>query len=44
MLKERTVEPDKQLLLANGSETTFVSRRWPQNKQLNNVRFQAADS
>jgi hypothetical protein len=27
LLKARTVEPDKQLLLANGSETTFVSRQ-----------------
>jgi hypothetical protein len=27
LLKERTVEPEKQPLLANGSETTFVSRQ-----------------
>jgi hypothetical protein len=27
LLKERTVEPEKQPLLANGSETTFVPRR-----------------
>jgi hypothetical protein len=26
LLKARTVEPEKQPLLANGSETTFVSR------------------
>jgi hypothetical protein len=26
-LKARTVEPEKQLLLANGSETIFVSRQ-----------------
>jgi hypothetical protein len=26
-LKARTVEPEKQPLLANGSETTFVSRQ-----------------
>jgi hypothetical protein len=28
LLKTRTVEPEKQLLLANGSETTFISRQW----------------
>jgi hypothetical protein len=27
LLKARTMEPEKQLLLANGSETTFVSRQ-----------------
>jgi hypothetical protein len=27
MLKARTVEPEKQPLLANGSEITFVSRQ-----------------
>jgi hypothetical protein len=27
LLKERTVEPEKQPLLANVSETTFVSRQ-----------------
>jgi hypothetical protein len=27
LLKPRTVEPKKQPLLANGSETTFVSRQ-----------------
>jgi hypothetical protein len=27
LLKERTAEPEKQPLLANGSETTFVSTR-----------------
>jgi hypothetical protein len=27
LLKARTVEPEKQPLLANGSETTFVSRQ-----------------
>jgi hypothetical protein len=27
LLKTRTVEPEKQPLLANGSETTFVSRK-----------------
>jgi hypothetical protein len=27
LLKARTVEPEKQLLLVNGSETTFVSRQ-----------------
>jgi hypothetical protein len=29
LLKARTVEPEKQLLPANGFETTFVSRQWP---------------
>jgi hypothetical protein len=28
LLKARTVEPEAQPLLANGSETTFVSRQW----------------
>jgi hypothetical protein len=32
--KARTVEPEKQLLLANGSET-FISKQWPQNEQQN---------
>jgi hypothetical protein len=27
LLKARTVEPEKQLLLVNGSETTFISTR-----------------
>jgi hypothetical protein len=39
LLKARTVEPEKQPLLANGSETTFVYRQRPLNKQRNNVRF-----
>jgi hypothetical protein len=38
LLKAGTVEPDKQPLLANGSETTFVSRQRPRNKQWNDVR------
>jgi hypothetical protein len=33
LLKARTMEPEKQLLLVNGSETTFVSRQWLRNKQ-----------
>jgi hypothetical protein len=32
LLKAKTVEPEKQPLLANGSETIFVSRQRPQNK------------
>jgi hypothetical protein len=28
LLKGRTVEPEKQLLPANGCESTFVSRKW----------------
>jgi hypothetical protein len=31
LLKARTVEPAKQPLLTNGSETTFVSRQRPRN-------------
>jgi hypothetical protein len=27
LLKARTMEPEKQRLLANGSETTFISRQ-----------------
>jgi hypothetical protein len=38
LLKARTVEPEKQPLLVNGSETTFVSRHRPRNTQRNNVR------
>jgi hypothetical protein len=38
LLKTRTVEPEKQLLLENGSETTFVSRQWSRNRQQNNIR------
>jgi hypothetical protein len=32
------VEPEKQALLANGSEKTFVSRQGPRNRQRNDVR------
>jgi hypothetical protein len=32
LLKARIVEQEKQPLLANGSETTFVSRQRPRNK------------
>jgi hypothetical protein len=39
-----TVEPEKLPLLANGSETTFVSRQPPRNEQRNNVRCSAVDS
>jgi hypothetical protein len=35
--KARTVEPEQQSLLANGSETSFVSRQQLQNKQWDNV-------
>jgi hypothetical protein len=35
LLKVRIVEPDKQPLLANGSETTFVSRHRARNRQRN---------
>jgi hypothetical protein len=31
LLKARIVGPEKQPLLANGSETTFVSRQRPRN-------------
>jgi hypothetical protein len=33
LLKARTVESEKQPLLANSSETTFVSRQRPRNKR-----------
>jgi hypothetical protein len=39
LLKARTVEPEKQPLLANGSETKFVSRQRPRNRQRNGIRF-----
>jgi hypothetical protein len=38
LLKPGTVEPEKQPLLANGSETTFISRQRPQNRQRKDVR------
>jgi hypothetical protein len=38
LLKAEIVEPEKQPLLANGSETTLISRQRPRNKQRNNVR------
>jgi hypothetical protein len=44
LLKARTVQPQKQPLLANGSETTFVSRQRPLNIQRNGVRCEAAES
>jgi hypothetical protein len=43
LLKARTVEPEKQPLLANGSEITFVSSQRLRNRQWN-VRCYAADS
>jgi hypothetical protein len=33
LLKARTVEPEKQLLFANGSETIFFSKQRSRNKQ-----------
>jgi hypothetical protein len=33
LLTARTMEPEKQALLVNGSETTFVSRQLPQKKK-----------
>jgi hypothetical protein len=38
LLKSRTVEPEKQPLLENGSEKTFVSRQRPRNRQFNDIR------
>jgi hypothetical protein len=37
LFKARSVEAEKQQLLANGSETTFISRQQPRNSQQNNV-------
>jgi hypothetical protein len=37
LLKARTAEPEKQPLLVNGSETSFVSRQQLQNRQQDNV-------
>jgi hypothetical protein len=39
LLKPKTVEPEKQLLLANGSETTFDSRQRSRNKQMNDFSY-----
>jgi hypothetical protein len=38
LLKAKTVEPEKQPLLGNGSETTFVSGKRPRKKHRNYVR------
>jgi hypothetical protein len=38
MLKAITAEPEKQPLLANGSETAFVYRQRPRNRQRNDGR------
>jgi hypothetical protein len=43
LIKARTVDPEKQQLLANGSEATFVSRQRPRNRQWNEVRSLSAD-
>jgi hypothetical protein len=43
LLKARTIEPEKQPLLANDSKTTFVFKQRPQKKQ-DTSRCQAADS
>jgi hypothetical protein len=39
LLKARTVEPERQPLLANGSETTSVSRQLSRKRQRNNARY-----
>jgi hypothetical protein len=39
LLKARTVKPEKQPLLAKGSETTFASNQRPRNRQRNDVRY-----
>jgi hypothetical protein len=38
LLNVRTAEPEKQPSLANGSETIFVSRQRPRNRQRNDIR------
>jgi hypothetical protein len=38
LLRVRTVESERQSLLANESEAIFVSRQQPQNKQRNDFR------
>jgi hypothetical protein len=38
LFSARTVEPIKQLLLANVSVTTYISRQQPRNRQRNDVR------
>jgi hypothetical protein len=35
----RNVEPGEQPLLENGSETTFLSRQRPRNRQRIDVRY-----
>jgi hypothetical protein len=42
LFKTRTVEPDKQPLLANGSEIAFVSRQRPRNKHVSTATNQHA--
>jgi hypothetical protein len=40
LFKARTVEPAEQPSIANGSETTFVSRQRPRNKETTSVARQ----
>jgi hypothetical protein len=44
MLKARTVEPEKQPLLAEVSEITLISRKRRRKRQRNDVRCLAAES
>jgi hypothetical protein len=44
LLKVKLWSQRRHPLLANGSETTFVSRQRPRNRQLNDVRCEAADT
>lgn len=37
LFKVRAADPEKQLLLAKSSETTFISGQWKRNRQQNNV-------
>jgi hypothetical protein len=43
LLKARTVQPEKQPLLENGSETTSVSRQRPRNSPQNDIHCYATD-
>jgi hypothetical protein len=40
LLKARIVDPERQQLLANGSETAFVSRQRTRNNEIKSVATQ----
>jgi hypothetical protein len=43
LLEARTMQPEREPLLANGSEATYVSRKRPRNRHRNDARCKAED-